>query len=115
MKSPLLLFTSTGDTFVNAEEYVTPNYESSRVPTFYATLQEQVGHLYPIDEGAVSCVASVALGGPCAAAVKEQAPIVAWIRLWACDDANAKRYFYGPDCALCTSPWKALSKPAGAW
>jgi hypothetical protein len=115
MKSPLLLFTSTGDTFVNAEMYVTPNYNSSMVPTFYATLQEEVGHLYPLDEDAISCVAGILLGGPCAASIKEQAPIVAWMRLWACDDQNARKYFYGPDCTLCKSPWKSQNKPAGSW
>jgi hypothetical protein len=94
---------------------VTPNFESATVPTFYATLDEAVGHLYPLDETAISCVASIALGGPCAAAVKEQAPIVAWIRLWACDDSAAKRYFYGSDCELCKSPWSARTKPPDAW
>ncbi|MGD8908691.1 MAG: dienelactone hydrolase family protein, partial [Chromatiales bacterium] len=31
MHSPLLLFTSTGDSFVSKEKYVTPNYERSKV------------------------------------------------------------------------------------
>lgn len=115
MKSPLLLFTSTGDTFVDAKTYVTPNYESSLVPTFYATLEEDVGHLYPIDENAGSCLASVLLKGPCSGASKERAPIVAWIRLWACADSAAKRYFYGPNCVLCGSPWKSQSKPVSAF
>jgi Chlorophyllase enzyme len=115
MKSPLLLFTSTGDTFVNAEMYVTPNYNSSKVPTFYATLQESVGHLYPIDEGEISCLVDLLLGGPCAAAVKEQAPVVAWLRLWACGDENAKKYFYGADCTLCKGSWKSQNKPADSW
>lgn len=115
MKSPLLLFTSTGDTFVSASGYVTPNYNNSKVPTFYATLQENVGHLYPIDEGAVSCAVDLILGGPCAAAIKEQAPIVAFMRLWACGDSNAKKYFYGADCTLCKAPWKSQNKPADAW
>jgi hypothetical protein len=115
MKSPLLLFTSTGDTFVSASGYVTPNYNNSKVPTFYATLQENVGHLYPIDDGAVSCVAGVLLGGPCAASIKEQAPIVAFLRLWGCGDENAKKYFYGSDCTLCKAPWKSQNKPVDAW
>jgi hypothetical protein len=113
MKSPLLLFTSTGDTFVNAEMFVTPNYNSSKVNTFYATLLENVGHLYPIDEGAVSCAVDLVLGGPCAAAIKEQAPTVAWLRHWVCGDENAKKYFYGADCTLCKSPWKSQNKPTG--
>jgi hypothetical protein len=115
MKSPLLLFTSTGDTFVSASGYVTPNYNNSKVPTFYATLQENVGHLYPIDEGAVSCAVDLILGGPCAASIKEQAPMVAFMRLWACNDENAKKYFYGADCTLCKAPWKSQNKPTDAW
>jgi hypothetical protein len=115
MKSPLLLFTSTGDSFVSASGYVTPNYNSSKVPTFYATLQENVGHLYPVDDGAVSCVADLVLGGPCSASIKEQAPTVAFLRLWACGDENAKKYFYGSDCTLCKAPWKSQNKPTDAW
>jgi hypothetical protein len=119
MKSPLLLFTSTGDAFVTAQQYVTPNYNSSMVPTFYATLQEDVGHLYPLDENSVGCIAGPIVipqaTGPCMSAAAEQAPTVAWLRLWACDDANAKQYFYGPDCTLCKSPWAAQSKPGAAF
>lgn len=119
MHAPLLLFTSTGDTFVNATEYVTPNYDASTVPTFYATLDEPVGHLYPLDDGTVGCVGGpLFVGqnqGPCESAAKEQAPIVVWMRLWACDDESTKRYFYGPDCLLCRPPWNSVSKPAGAF
>jgi hypothetical protein len=119
MKSPLLLFTSTGDAFVTAERFVTPNYDNSMVSTFYATLQEEVGHLYPLDDASLGCVAGPIVipqaTGPCLSAVKEQAPTVAWLRLWACDDQNAKQYFYGPDCILCESPWLSQSKPATAF
>lgn len=48
--------------------------------------------------------------GPCAAAGKEQAPTVAWMRLWACDDPNARAYFHGDDCQLCQPPWSAQRK-----
>ena len=85
------------------------------MPTFYATLQENVGHLYPIDEGAVSCAVDLILGGPCSAAIKEQAPTVAFLRLWACGDENARKYFYGSDYALCKAPWKSQNKPTDAW
>ena len=119
MHAPLLLFTATGDTFVSADQYVTPNYDSSTVTTFYATLNEMVGHLYPLDDGTVGCVGGPlfvgANQGPCASADKEQAPTVAWLRLWACDDESAKVYFYGSDCTLCKSPWSSQSKPMGAF
>jgi hypothetical protein len=105
MHSPLLLFTSTGDSFVTAAGYVTPNYEKSEVQTFYATLEDATaGHLYVVDTDAVACVASAALG-ECHGAAAEQAPVVAWLRYWACDDQGAKGFFFGDDCVLCKSPW----------
>jgi hypothetical protein len=106
MHAPLLLFTSTGDTFVTADEYVTPNYDKSLVQTFYATLNDgNAGHLYVVDEGAVICVGGVLGLGACQTAVAEHAPIIAWLRLWTCGDQNAKKFFYGDDCTLCRSPW----------
>ena len=105
MHAPLLLFTSTGDSFVTATMYVTPNYEKSIVPTFYATMDDATaGHLYVVDEGAISCIASIALGA-CKTASVEHAPAIAWLRLWACGDDNAKKFFYGDDCQTCQSPW----------
>jgi hypothetical protein len=116
MKAPLLLFTSTGDTFVSASQYVTPNYNASKVTTFYATLQEQVGHVYPCDEGSLcESVGGIAFGGPATGAIKEQAPALAWMRYWACGDENAKKYFFGADCILCKAPWMSQSKPTGAF
>lgn len=106
MHAPLLLFTSTGDTFVTAEEYVTPNYEESLVQTFYATLADtSAGHLYVADEGAAVCLGAVLGLGRCQSAVVERAPTIAWLRLWACGDQNAKKLFYGDDCTLCRPPW----------
>lgn len=97
MHSPLLLFTSTGDTFVSASGYVTPNYNKSKVQTFYATLNDALAsHLYVIDLG----------GG----AKEEQAPTVAWLRMLACNDKKAREYFYGADCKLCKSPWTGQKK-----
>jgi dienelactone hydrolase len=97
MHSPLLLFTSTGDTFVSASGYVTPNYNKSKVQTFYATLNDATAsHLYVIDLG----------GG----AKEEQAPTVAWLRMLACNDKKARELFYGADCKLCKSPWTGQKK-----
>jgi hypothetical protein len=110
MHSPLLLFTSTGDTFVTPEEYVTPNYDSSQVQTFYATLVDaSVGHLYVLDIGAFGCIASPFLGA-CGDALLEQAPTVAWLRMLACDDRTARAHFYGAGCDLCRSPWSSQKK-----
>jgi dienelactone hydrolase len=105
MHAPLLLYTSTGDSFVTAAQYVTPNYDASQVQTFYATLEDaSAGHLYVVDAGATACLASFLLG-TCQGAVAEQASAIAWLRYWACGDTQAKRFFYGDDCLLCKSPW----------
>jgi hypothetical protein len=106
MHSPLLLFTSTGDSFVTAAGYVTPNFEQSSVQTFYATLNDPgAGHLYVVDDGAAACVAAVLGLGACATAAEEQAPTIAWLRYWACADQGAARFFFGDDCTLCAAPW----------
>jgi hypothetical protein len=110
MHSPLLLITSTGDSFVTKEEYVTPNYDKSTVQTFYATLNDSsVGHLYVVDVGALSCLLSPLIGR-CGDAQQEKAPTVAWLRMLACGDQHAREYFYGGDCSMCLPPWLAAKK-----
>jgi hypothetical protein len=109
MHAPLLLFTSTGDTFVTADQYVTPNYEKSKVQTFYATLDDpNAGHLYVADENPANIVCSggAALGlGECKGDPAEHAPTIAWLRLWVYGDEGAKKFFYGDDCSLCSGDW----------
>ncbi len=113
MHAPLLLFTSTGDTFVSASGYVTPNYEQSTVQTFYATLDDPTaGHLYVADEGAAVCLGAALGLGTCGDARAERAPTVAWLRYWACNDQNAKEFFFDDDCVLCRSPWTAPRRKA---
>jgi len=120
MHSPLLLFTSTGDMFVTAAKYVTPNYESSKVQTFYATLKDDsAGHLYPVDMGVAICIGAIlgATFGACGDDVEEHAPTIAWLRYWTCGDQGAKKFFYGSDCTLCgKKPWAAQQrKPESEW
>lgn len=106
MHAPLLLFTSTGDSFVTADEYVTPNYQASLVQTFYATFADTTaGHLYVADQGAAVCLGALLGLGSCQSAAVERAPTIAWLRLWACGDQNARKFFYGDDCTLCRAPW----------
>jgi hypothetical protein len=31
--------------------------------------------------------------------------MIAWLRYWIYNDQGAKRYFFGDDCVMCTSPW----------
>jgi hypothetical protein len=87
LHGPLLLFTSTGDTFVSAAGFVTPTYNRSTVQTFYATLQGY-DHLYPIGSAGL-----------------ERAPAIAWLELWVHNAEGARNYFYGDNCVLCRSPW----------
>ena len=120
MHAPLLLFTSTGDMFVTASQYVTPNYQKSKVQTFYATLNNSMaGHLYPVDVGAGICIGAIlgATFGSCGGDIEEHAPTIAWLRYWVCGDQGAKSYFFGSDCTLCSkSPWNAEQrKPADSW
>jgi hypothetical protein len=113
MHAPLLLFTSTGDTFVSADEYVTPNYEASLVQTFYATFADATaGHLYVVDPGSAVCLGTALGLGSCQSAAVERAPTIAWLRLWTCADEDAKKFFYGDDCTLCQTPWTVPQRRA---
>jgi hypothetical protein len=106
MHAPLFLLTSTGDDFVSKSEYVDPNYAQSTVHTFYTTLDDaNAGHLYVVDEGAASCLGGLLGLGACQGAIAERAPVAAWLRYWACDDAQAGEWFIGDDCTLCAPPW----------
>jgi hypothetical protein len=102
LHAPLLLFTSTGDTFVTASGFVTPTFNASVVQTFYATLTGgssagDNGHLTPVGNA-----------GP------ERAPAIAWLRLWVYGDQNARSYFYGSGATLCQTPWSCQTKMPGA-
>lgn len=105
MHHPLLLITSTSDSVVPPNRYVTPNFQKSKVQTFYATLDDSTAdHLYIVDEGSFYCLASILLG-PCRSAKVVRAPIMAWLRMWVYGDKEARKFFYGDDCVLCKSPW----------
>lgn len=111
MHAPLFLTTSTGDTFVSASQYVTPNYNNSIVQTFYGTLNDaSAAHAYPVEDNAAAATFCSGQGmfgdlGKCKGAEKERAPLVAWLSLWVYGDEKAKKFFYGDDCTLCATPW----------
>ena len=86
LHGPLLLFSGANDTVCVPDSFVQPTFDSSPVPTFYAFLND-ADHLEPV------------LGG------RETAPFIAWLRLWVFGDQNAKSFFYGTDCKLCSAPW----------
>ncbi len=108
LKTPLLLFTSTTDTFVTASGFVTPTFDASAVQTFYATLgaagdPSNLGHLIPVS------LVEDSTGGP------ERAPAQAWLRYWVYGDQGGRSYFYGSGATLCQSPWTCQTKePGGA-
>jgi hypothetical protein len=33
------------------------------------------------------------------------APITAWLRFWLNGDQDAKRFFWGAACTMCSTPW----------
>lgn len=90
MHAPLLLFTSTGDTFVSRSGFVQPNYDASIVQTALAE-HEGYSHTTPLltpgDAG------------------DERAPAIAWLYLWVYGEHDAEKFFYGADCILCMAPW----------
>lgn len=87
LHGPMLQTTGTLDTVGMPLQQQT--YDSSQVQTFLATL---VGANHPYIEKN---------GGG-----DERPAILAWLRYWIYQDAGAKAYFYGNDCALCVAPWQ---------
>lgn len=101
LKTPLLLFTSTTDTFVTASGYVTPTYNASVVQTFYETTTaagdpSDEGHLLVLD-----------------AKDPEYDVAMAWLRFWVYGDQGARSYFYGADAKACESPFSCQTKEPG--
>jgi hypothetical protein len=104
--APLLLIAASGDALATPAS-VQSNFQSSQVQTFFSTLNDDsAGQMYALDKTAAHCGGSTSsMFGTCETAALEHAPVIAWFRLWACDDPGARRYFYGDDCALCTGHW----------
>jgi len=105
LHGPLFLITSTNDGFVTKSGFVQPTYDrSSVVPTLMATLEvpgampDTIGHLIPLND-----------------AGEERAPAMAWLRYWVYDDPDARRFFFGDDCVLCTTPWVDIQRKNGDW
>jgi hypothetical protein len=86
MHGPLLQTTGTGDTVGLPLQMMT--YQMSMVQTFLGTVMGADHGYIQQNNGGV-----------------ERPAIIAWMRYWIYNDAGAKRYFYGNDCVMCTSPW----------
>ncbi len=88
----VLLMGGTNDVMRDGQSWLAPTYEASQVQTFFA-LVDGANHGYPARsvDGVQSGVEAPAM--------------IAWLRYWLYNDQNAKRYFFGDDCVLCSAPW----------
>jgi dienelactone hydrolase len=88
----LLLLGGTNDVMRDGQSWLAPTYEASQVQTFFS-LVDGANHGYPARtvDGVQSGVEAPAM--------------IAWLRYWIYNDQAAKRYFFGDDCVMCTSPW----------
>jgi hypothetical protein len=83
---PILLLTGTDDV-IDANRNTLETLEEA--PAILAALP--IGHL--------DVPAELAAGG------RYVAPITAWLRFFINGDENAKRFFWGAGCEMCSSPW----------
>lgn len=70
-----------------------------------ATLTEAPAMLAALPIGHLDVLTEFAMTVPVSATTRYIAPITAWLRYWINGDQDAKRYFWGADCLMCTSPW----------
>jgi dienelactone hydrolase len=88
----VLLLGGTADVMRDGQSWLAPTYEASRVRTFFSLL-EGANHGYP-----ARTVDGVQAG-------VEAPAMIAWLRYWIHGDQNARKYFFGEDCTMCTAPW----------
>ncbi len=83
---PVLLLTGTQDVINDVRSTLSTLDEA---PAMLAALP--IGHLNVLSE--------------LSATGRYIAPITAWLRYWVNGDDDAKRFFWGADCEMCSSPW----------
>jgi hypothetical protein len=103
--APLLLMTSTDDTFVTKDGFVVPGYQRALAnqPAIMATLT---------CPGAAGCAGHLL---PLGNAGSDRAPLVAWLRYWIHGDQGARGFFFGSDCTLCKAPWTEIERKNHTW
>jgi hypothetical protein len=111
--APLLLMTSTDDTFVTKASNVQPTYSRALAmqPAIMATLDCPAA-------GMTACLSIAGIAGhaiPLDNAHGDRAPLVAWLRYWIYGDPGAKVWFFGSDCTLCKPPWLDIQRKNYAW
>jgi len=89
----LLLLGGENDVMRDGRSWLAPTYDDSDVQTFFS-LAEGADHGYAgrtTEEGIQSGIEAPAM--------------IAWLRYWIYNDQEAKSYFFGDDCVMCSSPW----------
>ena len=89
---PVLLLTGTSDVITSVRRTLGTLDEAPAVMTALP-----INHLGVLTE--------LAMLGTISRSSRYVAPITAWLRYWAHGDENAKRFFGGPTCEMCSSPW----------
>ena len=82
--------------------------------TTLTTLTEAPAVLMALPIGHLDVIAEIALGGSISANARYIAPITAWVRYWVNGDQNAKSFFWGNGCKMCTTPW-ITPEPNAKW
>ena len=83
---PVLLLTGTEDVIGSVRQT-------------HGTLDEAPAMLAALPIGHLEVLSELSTQG------RYLAPITAWVRYWVNGDGDAKRFFWGPDCVMCSSPW----------
>lgn len=102
MHAPLLLLTSKRDE--QLLDGMSPIYGNAEVvPIFAAIFDDEsltTSSLLDEHEACFGVLPCPRFGGEV-----QRVPVIAWLRLWVCEDSAARQFFYGDDCVLCGSPW----------
>ena len=103
-RGPVLLMGGTKDVMRDGQSWLAPTYEALQAQTFFS-LVEGATHGY-----IMSTVDGV-FGGV------ETPAMIAWLRYWIYNDQEAKKYFQGDNCVMCSAPWTNAQRknwPEGA-
>lgn len=92
-----LLIGGENDTMNDGQSWLAPTFDALEAPALFS-LVEGADHGYP-----GRSVDGVQAG-------VEAPAMIAWIRHWVYGDQEARAYFFGDDCVMCSSPWTATER-----
>ncbi|MBN2704430.1 MAG: dienelactone hydrolase family protein [Pontiellaceae bacterium] len=92
-----LLMGGTKDIMRDGQSWLAPTYEALEAQTLFSLVEDA-------DHGYITRTANGVQGGV------ETPAMIAWIRYWAYNDNEAKKYFFGDDCIMSQSPWTNLQR-----